>query len=233
MARKAKKKKKMYFTQVHEDAIVKYANSESYDEKNQLYEKIIQPAFDELVDKIVYTYKLTGTPNIDILKNDCQVWLVTILDKFDPTRGSKAFAYFTVIVKHWFFHKSRKNTKRAQKEVSYDAIIKELECLSANSDYNLYYNQRTEAEFWEIFKVELDRWSKDELKTNEQNVIEAVKLLFDKADDIDIFNKKAIYLYLREITGLNTKQIVNALKKFREKYSIWRRRWERGEIERT
>ena len=46
-------------------------------------------------------------------------------------------------------------------------------------------------------------------------------------EDIEIFNKKAVYLYLRELTGLNTKQVVNNLNKLREKYSTFKNKWER------
>ena len=41
-------------------------------------------------------------------------------------------------------------------------------------------------------------------------------MLFDSADEIEIFNKKAIYLYLRELTGMNTKQIVSQLNKMKK-----------------
>ena len=55
-------------------------------------------------------------------------------------------------------------------------------------------------------------------------------MLFDSADDIEIFNKKAIYLYMREITGLNTKQVVNNLNKLRAKYRVFKERWNQGEV---
>ena len=75
---------------------------------------------------------------------------------------------------------------------------------------------------------EIDTWDTANLKTNEKKVLEAVKILLANPDDIEIFNKKAIYLYLREITGLNTKQIVNSLKKFRKKYYLFKQDWESG-----
>ena len=68
------------------------------------------------------------------------------------------------------------------------------------------------------------------MKENDIKVYEAIKILFDSKDDIEIFNKKAIYLYLREITGLNTKQIVNSLKKFRKRYSNFKNDWQSGEL---
>ena len=67
-----------------------------------------------------------------------------------------------------------------------------------------------------------------DMKPNERKVLKAVQILLDNPDDIPIFNKKAIYLYLREITDLNTKQIVNSLKKFRKRYYNFRQDWENG-----
>ena len=52
--------------------------------RTDLYIQYIGPVFDEMVDKIVYTYKFTTLPNIDVLKDECKIWLTTILDKFDP-----------------------------------------------------------------------------------------------------------------------------------------------------
>ena len=68
------------------------------------------------------------------------------------------------------------------------------------------------------------------MKSNEKKVYHAVKVLFEYSDDIDIFNKKAVYLYLREMTHLNTKQVVNNLNKLRIRYRDWRRTWDNGEI---
>ena len=62
---------KAYFTKDHENAIVQYASSDSREEKTKLYVDLINPAFNEMVDKIVYTYKFTNLPNIDDLKAEC------------------------------------------------------------------------------------------------------------------------------------------------------------------
>ena len=78
-----------------------------------------------MVDKIIYTYKFTNIPNIDVLKDDCKVWLTTILSKYDPNRGSKAFSYFSVITKHWFIHQLKKNSTKVKREVAYEEIVRE------------------------------------------------------------------------------------------------------------
>ena len=89
MARK-RSPKNYYFTMVHEQAIIDFNNTEDPKLRNQLYKEVIGPVLDEMVDKIVYTYKFTTLPNIDVLREDCKNWLITVLNKFDPTKGSKA-----------------------------------------------------------------------------------------------------------------------------------------------
>ena len=79
-------------------------------------------------------------------------------------------------------------------------------------------------------KSEMDSWKVDFQKESEKKVYEAVLVLFDSADEIEIFNKKAIYLYLRELTGMNTKQIVAQLNKMRSRYRDFRKEWDNGEI---
>jgi len=227
--RRRRKSKNDYFTKVHEDAIVKYAQTNDNKIRTELYIKWIQPAFNEMVDKIVYTYKFTNLPNIDVLKEECKIWLTTILDKFEPSKGSKAFSYFSVITKNWFIHKTKKNTRSMKREVHFDDLTNDLECEYLSIE-NSYAHAREQYEFWNNFWCEIQSWEKMKLKENERKVLEAIKILFETSDEIEIFNKKAIYLYIREITGLNTKQVVNNLNKMRVKYRVFRKKWEKGEI---
>ena len=182
-----------------------------------------------MVDKIVFTYKFTTLPNIDHLRDECKIWLMTILDKYDTSKGSKAFSYFSVITKNWFIHKVKKQQKRNRREVDYENISKSYEEEYLSTD-DSYVSQRIEEEFWENFYKELESWDPSLMKENDAKVYEAIRVLFDSKEDIEIFNKKAIYLYLREITGLNTKQIVNSLKKFRKRYADFKVGWEDGQL---
>jgi hypothetical protein len=77
---------------------------------------------------------------------------------------------------------------------------------------------------------EMESWEKLKLKDNEKKVLDAIKILFDSIEQIEIFNKKAIYLYMREITGLNTKQIVNNLNRIRKRYRSFVVEWQKGNI---
>ena len=214
------RKKNHYFTKIHEEAIVNYCLSTDQKEKNELYNHFIGPAFNEMVDKIVYTYKFTNLPNIDYLKEDCKNWLITILNKYDPNRGSKAFSYFSVITKNWFIHKIKKNSQKVKREVLIEKFAHH-----SNMDenhplvtHNKFIENSIKNEFWIAFKSQIHLWEELPVRNNEKKVIQAVKILFEESENIEIFNKKAIYLYIREITGLNTKQVVSSLNRIRVRY---------------
>ena len=225
--RRRRKKSKRYFTEVHEQAIIDYALSQELRERTKLYKTYIRPVFHEMVDKIVYTYKFNTLPNVDSLKEECKVWLVTILEKFDPEKGHKAFSYFSVITKNWFIQKTKKNKSKLIREVEFENIHTVQEKLIVE---NQYHNLREKEEFFMLLADEVQKWKKLNLRENELRVLEAVQILFDERENIEIFNKKAIYLYLREITGMNTKQIVNNLNKIRQRYRVFKARWDDGEL---
>ena len=226
----ARKRKNQYFTKLHEDAIIEYCTTNEPKRRNELYNNLIGPAFDEMVDKIVYTYKFTNLPNIDYLKEDCKNWLITILDKYDPNKGSKAFSYFSVITKNWFIHKVKKTSQRYRREVLIENYSVPVDEDVSNSHPLVVYNTSMEdaikREFWSFFKNNMEVWEGAANRPNDKKVIQAVKILFEESENIEIFNKKAIYLYIREITGLNTKQVVSSLNKIRIKYRDFKKKWQ-------
>lgn len=227
--KRRKKKVNHYFTKEHENAILEYCETDCARRKTEIYVTMLQPAFSEMVDKIVFTYKFTTLPNIDILRDECKVWLMTILDKFQPDRGHKAFSYFSVITKNWFIHKVKKQQRKNQRELVFDKVPKAYEEEYLSTD-DSWLTDKIQEEFWNSFYESMKGWDLEELKGNDERVYKAIMVLFESKDDIEIFNKKAIYLYLREITGLNTKQVVNSLNKFRGYYKEFKEDWENGDI---
>lgn len=223
-ARKTKKSN-IYFSAKHEKAIIEYVNTHDKRQREVIYREWIEPVFDQMVDKIVFTYKFNLLPNIDDLKMECKGWLTTVLEKFDPSKGSKAFSYFSVITKNWFIHKVKKNSDKIKRESYFEDLKRESEEpeLIVNNDY---HEKREGEEYWNNLYAELLDWQEDDsIKPNEKKVLQAVMLLLQNPDKIEIFNKKAIYLYIREITGLNTKQVASNLTLLKKRYKIFRGSW--------
>jgi DNA-directed RNA polymerase specialized sigma subunit len=215
----------IYFSAKHEKAIIEYVNTVDRRQRELIYREFIEPVFDQMVNKIVFTYKFNLLPNIEDLKMECKGWLTTVLEKFDPSKGSKAFSYFSVITKNWFIHKVKKNTDKIKREAYFEDLKKESQEpeLIVNNDYD---DQRDSEEYWNNLYAELLDWQEDEsIKPNEKKVLQAIMLLMENQDKIEIFNKKAIYLYIREMTGLNTKQVASNLTLLKKRYKIFRGTW--------
>lgn len=224
------KKSVPYFTQVHEDAIVAYTQSDCNVERTRLYVDFINPVFNELIEKMVYTYRFSNLPNISDLIEECKYYLVSVLAKFDPTRGHKAFSYFSVITKNFFIHKAKANTRKLKKEISHEDITK-LADQNRLSEGNRFLELSEKSEFMEELKKEVVSWlDLPKLKKNEHLVCEAVIILLNNIDEIEILKKKAIYLYLRELTKLNTKQLAAGLKPLKVKFFQWKKKWIAGKV---
>ena len=231
--RRRKRTKNLYFTKVHEDAIIEYCRSSSYRERSKLYEDLIQPAFSEMVNKIIFTYKFNILPNIDQLRDDCKVWLTTILNKYDPDKGSKAFSYFSVVTKNWFIHKVKQNSKKIKKEVSFENLVENggSDVLGTTDPGESYLEQRIEIEYWNNLLEQIEKWDSANIKHNEKLVLEAVKVLLHNIEDIEIFNKKAIYLYIREMTNCKTQAITKVIGKMKKSQSeIYKEYRETGRV---
>ena len=214
--RRRKRTKNNYFTKVHEEAIVKYALSLSRQEKSELYMSLIQPAFDEMVNKIIFTYKFNNLPNIDYLRDDCKIWLTTILDKYDPNKGSKAFSYFSIVGKNYLIlynntnYKKKKITTDVLAADEDDKVIHELgrpDRKQDMKDFIDYFTEYIDKHMFRLFK-----------KENDRKVCDAVNILFKRRENLEIFNKKALYIYIREITNVDTPVITKVTKVLKKKY---------------
>jgi len=183
-----------------------------------------------MVNKIVYSFKFTNLPNIESLMDDCKIWLITILDKYDTQKNSKAFSYFSVIVINWFIQKTKKKAKAVQYEVPLDEVTNESEMERNPEDDIKPEENLISSQFVIYLRAEMVDWEEIAERTNDERVVKAIQILLDSAQEIEIFNKKAIYLYLREITGLNTKQVVASLKRLKPHYDLFKKSWDDGEI---
>ena len=121
MTRKVKKKirrrpgqkRNMYFTEDTQAAIVKYQTTEKTEEKQAIYLKDIQPAFDKLVENLIFVYGFkTSYDTFAELKSDCISFLYESLYKWSPEKGTKAFSYYNVVAKNWLIIRSRQQQKR-------------------------------------------------------------------------------------------------------------------------
>ena len=210
-----------YFPPETDNHIIEFNKSSQF-EKSKIFNKYIKPVFEKLIENLIFVYKFYNIGDIDSLKKDCLANLYETLHKFDPNKGAKAFSYFNVIAKNWFIQEIRKSDKRNKIESElYINFDHEIAKNDPNFTVSPHEDIVEEKERWIKFYEEMELWRSKLLKKVEKQVLEAVIFLLKNNELITIYSKKAVNLYLRELTGLTTKQIATNLKKIKGLYNEW------------
>ena len=208
MIRKRRKKSKNYFTQETEDWIVKYNKEPDSDIRSDIYEKHIHYAFFKLTQNIIHTFKFyhTEVSNLEHLQHEIITFLLSKMHLFDPSRGAKAYSYFGTIVKRWLILYNTKNYKKKIKKVPTDVLLKEGSGYSYSMDSG---KQKDELNKYIDLFVEYTTDNILELfpKKNDAQIADAILELFRKRENLEVFNKKALYIYIREMVDVKTPKI--------------------------
>tara|TARA_B100002019_G_scaffold50546_1_gene42988 strand:+ start:3346 stop:4059 length:714 start_codon:yes stop_codon:yes gene_type:complete len=210
MARKRRKKSKNYFTQDTEDAIVLYNNTSDSEIRSKIYEARIHYAFFKLTENIIHTFKFyhTEVNNLEHLQHEIITFLLTKMHLFDPSKGAKAYSYFGTIVKRWLILYNTKNYNKKIKKVPTDTLLKENSTYVWNNVDN--YNKKKD-ELSEYIDLFVDYTTENILelfpKKNDAQIADAILELFRKREVLEVFNKKALYIYIREMVEVKTPKI--------------------------
>ena len=222
-----------YFSEETDKYIAEYLEATEIKVKHSIFHDHIRPAFEKLIENQIYVYGFFHLDDVESLKNDCLANLFEQLPKYKPNKvlpkgesrrtGSACFAYFNVIAKNWFFQKARELAKRNRVEGEFQRDIDQEATTNENMfAIDSYEDQVSGLEFWTKFYESMDGWRDHMAKKAEKKVLEAVIFLMKNPELVPIYNKKAVYMYLREMTGLTGKQVVMNLKKIRSLYQEWR-----------
>ena len=219
MIKKRKPKSKNYFTQETEDSMLLYNSSDDPEFKSKLYKEKIHYAFFKLTENIIHTFKFyhTEVEELEHLQHEIIVFLLSKIHLFDPSRGAKAYSYFGTIVKRWLILYTTKNYNTKIKKVDIDVLVQDNSPHSYDMDstggevvddlnqyIDLFVEYVTE-NIYELFP-----------KKNDAQIADAVLELFRKRDTIDVFNKKALYIYIREIVDVKTPKITKVADKLHD-----------------
>ena len=216
-------KRTLYFSADTQISIETWQAEELEDKKAEIYTKEIMPAFNTLAENLILIYGFAkGRHDFGALKNDCVTFLYETLHKFDASRGAKAFSYFNVVAKNWLILNTRKRKRVHDNAYS----IHDLESFNATDRNAILYHQISDAPDEVMIKKELQAEIREVIKIIRQRVVnkndvscvEAIIVIFDKIDELDLLNKRAIYVYIREISGLNSKQLSTSMSTVRKLY---------------
>lgn len=227
MARK--KSQANYFTRETEEYIVKYNNSTDNEYRNRIFTEHIYLPFYKLAENIIHTFKFyyTDVDQIEDLKHEIvSVLLEEKIDKFDPTNGAKAYSYFGTIVKRWLINYNNKNYKKLKQIGQFSEMEEVYEPDLDQDSISKKTLSKLLDEWVEEMYVELDYiFDKD----TDRQIADAVLVVFKARNDLEIFKKKALYIYIREMTDCDTPALTRVVNKLKESwYEKYQRLYDLG-----
>ena len=212
-----RKRKNYYFTDITEKAIIRYNNEERPFMRNRIYNDHIKDAFDKLCENIIHTFKFYYFDvSSEEVKNEVVSFLVMNMHKYTAGKG-KAFSYFSIVAKNYLILHNNNNYKKMKTHDKIDvmdwdrSIQTEIAQKNTNQEYNEFVNQMLE--YWDNNISVIFRRQKD------IRVADAVLHIFRIKGNIENFNKKALYILIREMTQSNTQHItrvINVMKKYQK-----------------
>ena len=213
--KKRKKKSKMYFGTPVQDAVVRYNASSNPAVRNRIYREHIAKAFDKLAENLIHTFKFYyfDFPLTEV-KHEVVSFLVMNMHKYQADKG-RAFSYFSVVGKNYLILHNNNNYKKMKTHDDISRLDYKRTVFAENSkddadEFNREFVLQM-LEYWENNLTNIFRRQKDIL------VADSVLELFRRRKNIENFNKKALYIMIREMTGSNTQHItrvINQMKKY-------------------
>jgi hypothetical protein len=213
---------KHYFHSGTHEAIVQFQFENDQRIKEQIYVSSILPAFNKLVENLIFIHGNAAVIMSDDFKNDCITFLYETLKKFDASRGTKAFSYFNVVAKNWIIVKSRQKQKQVNRHVSIEdrGIISELEMVPFDFHRHdpLMTTESIQANTVENINTILSKVKNRLSCENDKVCMDCIIKLFENVDNLESLNKRAIFVYVRDMTNLSPKQLSSSMSSIRKHY---------------
>tara|TARA_Y100001972_G_scaffold113516_1_gene148303 strand:+ start:132 stop:887 length:756 start_codon:yes stop_codon:yes gene_type:complete len=213
-----KRTKKRYFTEDTDAAIAEYLISTNQKERDHIFASRIYYPFYKLAENLIHTFKFyyTEVDNLEDLKHEVVCFFLEKLDYFKPEKGTKAFSYFSIVGKNYLIlynnnnYKKKKITTDVMAADEDDGVIHQLgrdKRKKELKDFIDFFTEYIDKHMFTMFKKDKDR-----------KVCDAINQLFVRRENLEIFNKKALYIYIREMTNVDTPVITKVTKVLKKLY---------------
>ena len=214
--KRSPKKPNVYFTQETEDAIVLYNTMEDDFQRNLIYTKKIHPAFYKLAEIMIHRFKFY---NFDVSHEDVKHEVISFLHekitKYKAENG-KAFSYFSIVAKNYLIAENNKNYYHFKRSQDIAAIDLERNVVNEKMRYDLIEEKR---DFIDIFVNVVENYLPLFFsKQRDIQVADTILYLFKTRENIENYNKKAIYILVRERTGVSSQYITSVINKIKILY---------------
>jgi len=207
-----KPKRKVYFGVEVQDAIIEYNSSKNDAKRNLIYQTRIHAAFDKLAENIINTFKFSYFDDgYEDVKHEVVAFMVMNIHKYDHTKGSKAFSYFSVVAKNYLILHNNANYKRYCTHSDVTALRNNPTHDDGRAQHFIDFT----VEIIDYFERNMSKFFKSK---KDIDVAYAIIELLKRRDEIENFNKKALYVLIREMTNIETSYITKVVNRFKKEY---------------
>ena len=223
-----KRTSNLYFGPEQEEAVVKFLTSESYSERNKIYNEFLKDPINKMVESIIRRYKLYRKEyEYEDVHADTLSFLITKVHNFKPDKNKKAYSYFGTICKHYLLGQLIKDDKKIKSDVSYEDVYKTVETMD-DQMYNIDDQKMQLDDFIKeisaSIKAEIQhtKVSETEFKVGDAliKILDNWETIFEQIESGNKYNKNLILSYIREISDLSTKDIRIGMRRFKKMYIL-------------
>jgi cell fate (sporulation/competence/biofilm development) regulator YlbF (YheA/YmcA/DUF963 family) len=230
-----------YFAEREEQAVIDYINSDSYEEKNRIYNEVLIEPFRKMIESILRRYPIhIGNYDMNEVESNALTHLIDHMVKYNPDKitksgnKTKAFSYCQTIIRNYYKDHGRKSYTEKKINLPFDDYFDEI---SENHNYEIAFNEYNELEILigivtkkieEKIDDDINVMKKNEIVVGDAivNVLNNWDVLFMEDTPVGNYNKRVtnkfaknkILFFLKEQTNLTTKEIRIALKPFKNIY---------------
>jgi len=217
----------LYFGPTQENAVVEFLSTEDEDKRNKIFNTHLRAPLNKMIESIIRRYKLYRKEyTYEDIHSDTLSFLATKMEKFEPSKNKKAYSYFGTICKNYLLGQLLKADKRMKSDLSYEDMYKTVEEMD---DY-VYSIEDTEKTPLEDFIKEIsanikEEMGHDKITENEKRVGDALivvldnwETIFEQVESGNKYNKNLILSYIRELSGLTTKDIRVSMRRYKKIY---------------
>lgn len=225
-----KRTKNLYFGPDQEEAVVNFLTSESYYERNKIYNQFLKAPIEKMVESIIRRYKLyrKGYEYEDI-HSDTLSFLMTKMHNFKPDKNKKAYSYFGTICKHYLLGQLIKDEKKMKSDIPYEDAYKTVETMDEyvyEIDKESINMNSLIVEVIDGIKLEINntKLSDNEIKIGNAlvTILENWETIFEQSESGNKYNKNLILSYIREMCDLSTKDIRVGMRRFKKLYFFFK-----------
>lgn len=220
----------IYFGEAEEEWFIKYSDSEDINERNLIYSRHLKEPFEKMIDLILKKYVNINTKidSFEGIKEKMYSHLGSTLNYYKPTRGTRAFSYYSNVMKHYAWQILREGNKEKNQHISFDDVASVVENDTKYS-YSLTDEQQ---EYFDLLFEKIIKEIEKELENRNLNnkeiavgnalleIFHNKEFIFDNLGDSKKYDKTYIITTLRDRTDLSTKEVRDAMCRYKTLYFI-------------